>query len=47
LWAYCPVRKVARDGQQSANETTLWVKVAPRRASKRSTFLITRSDSSV
>src|SRR5688500_9463479 len=47
LCAYCPVRKVARDGQQSANDTTACVKVVPRRASRRLTFRITRIDSSV
>src|ERR687895_207453 len=47
LWAYCPVRNVARDGQQSAKETTACVKVVPFCASRRLTFRITRIDSSV
>ena len=31
LWAYWPVMKVAREGQQSGNESTASAKVVPRR----------------
>ena len=47
LWPYWPVRKVDRDGQQSGNETKLFVNVVPRAASRVFTFVMTRIDSTV
>ena len=47
LCAYCPVRKVAREGQQSGNDAKLLVKVAPERATSSFRFAITRIDSVV
>jgi hypothetical protein len=38
LWAYWPVMKVAREGQQSGNESTASANVVPRAASRRLTF---------
>ena len=38
LWAYCPVMKVAREGQQSGNESIASANVVPRLASRRFTF---------
>ena len=38
LWAYWPVMKVARAGQQSGNESTASAKVVPCRPSRRLTF---------
>jgi hypothetical protein len=47
LWPYCPVRNVARDGQQRGNEAKLFANVVPSAASRRWTFAITRTDSTV
>ena len=47
LWAYWPVRKVAREGQQSANDAKLLSKDVPWAMSSRLTFFMTRIDSTV
>src|SRR3954447_19223141 len=47
LWAYCPVRYVARDGQHNENETTLFANVTPLAAINACTFVSTRIDSRV
>src|SRR5215211_2444691 len=47
LWAYWPVRKVDRDGQQSGNDAKLFWKVVPSAARSARTFVITRTDSTV
>src|SRR5215211_5114441 len=47
LCAYCPVRNVARDGQQSGKLTKLFAKLVPNRATRPLTLLITRIDSAV
>ena len=47
MWAYCPVRKVAREGQQSEKLTKLFWKVAPWAPISEFTFAITRIDSTV
>ena len=47
LWAYCPVRKVAREGQQSEKLTKLFWKVAPWAPISEFTFVMTRIDSTV
>ncbi len=44
---YCPVKNVAREGQQSAVETTARSKVVPRRPSAERTPDMTRIDSAV
>ena len=45
LWAYCPVRNVAREGQQSEKLTKLFLNVAPWAPISELTFCITRIDS--
>ena len=47
LCAYWPVRKVARDGQQSENEAKLLSNDVPWATSSRLTFFMTRIDSTV
>jgi hypothetical protein len=43
LWAYWPVRNVAREGQQSGHEAKLDSNVTPSSASNRRTFGIAAS----
>ena len=47
LCAYWPVRNVARDGQQSANDAKLLSNDVPWATSRRLTFFMTRIDSTV
>jgi hypothetical protein len=47
LWAYWPVRNVARDGQHTGKEATFWANVTPSSPMSRSVLVRTDIDANV